>query len=247
MDAHILQGHTWNLEAYGLYGPFWTIQIDTVIGTWAALGCIVAFCVFAHSVLSRPKSIAHYFMLQYMAFFTDLFKQSMGAAPVEHVAFIGSLFTYIFLCNSISIVPWIEEPTKDINTTLALGLISFFYVQGNAIRVQKLDYIKHFFEPFFIMAPIHVVGKLTSIISLSFRLFGNIFGGFIITHLFKQFLSSHWILQTFGTVSGLHLGLTLIFALAEGAIQAFVFAMLTLTYISLEIAHVYSKEKGVEH
>ncbi|NBX78634.1 F0F1 ATP synthase subunit A, partial [bacterium] len=79
------------------------------------------------------------------------------------------------------------------------------------------------------------------------RLFGNIFGGFIITHLFKQFLSSHWILQTFGTVSGLHLGLTLIFALAEGAIQAFVFAMLTLTYISLEIAHVYSKEKGVEH
>lgn len=85
------------------------------------------------------------------------------------------------------------------------------------------------------MLPLNIVGKLSSIVSLSFRLFGNIFGGCIILHLYNQLLSQSAILQTAGLFSGANVAMLFIFTIFEGLMQAFVFAMLALTYLSMEI------------
>lgn len=237
MDNHdMLQGHEWKiLTKLGLHHPFWTLQADTLTSTFFIVFIIVIASLFINRCLKNKQSLVRFISLQYVQNFRDLLLQTLKAAPYNHLSFIGSLFTFILLCNSIQVFPTLEEPTKDLNTTLALGLISFFYVQIYGMKAHGIkDYCMGYFEPFFFMFPLNVVGTLTSIISLSFRLFGNIFGGFIITALYTKMISGSILLQSFALLSGLNLCMLFIFGLFEGLIQAFVFSMLTLTYLSIE-------------
>jgi len=236
-NNNILTGHQWQpLLRYGFDHPFWTLHTDTLIGTALVTTIIIIFSLYAHHVLQRKKSISKFIIIQYVKGLQNLLQQSLHSAPLEHLAIIGSFFTFIVCCNTISLIPYIEEPTKDLNTTLALGFISFFYVQGYAIKHSGLlGYLSEFTQPFILMLPLHVIGTLTSIISLSFRLFGNIFGGYIIAHLYLNLIEFSPITQIFGLLSGFNLLVSLFFGFFEGVIQAFVFTMLTLTYLSMKI------------
>jgi F-type H+-transporting ATPase subunit a len=151
------------------------------------------------------------------------------------------LFFFILYCNLISLIPFLEEPTADLNTTLALGIISFFYINIYSIKKHGLKhYIAEFFKPFFLMFPLHIIGKLASIISISFRLFGNLFGGAVITKIFMGTTGqapTAWYLYAiplFGSFASIVI--SIFFGIFEGFIQAFVFAMLSLTYLSTELA-----------
>ena len=93
----------------------------------------------------------------------------------------------------------------------------------------------HYVQPIFLMFPLHVIGVISSILSISFRLYGNIFGGLIISSLYASLLSGSTLLQTIGVLSGANLSMLLVFGIFEGLIQAFVFTMLTLTYLSMQI------------
>ncbi len=236
-NSNILTGHQWQpLLEYGFTHPFWTLHTDTLKGTLVVTILIIGLSLYANYTLQKKESISKFIFLKYVNSFKGLLTQTLQSAPLNHLAFIGSLFTFVACCNSIGLIPYIEEPTRDLNTTLALGLISFFYVQYYAIKQHSfLGYLAEFIKPFALMLPLNIIGKLTSIISLSFRLFGNIFGGYIITHLCLQAIQSSIIMQCIGLFSGFNLGISLLFGLAEGIIQAFVFAMLTLTNLSMEI------------
>jgi F-type H+-transporting ATPase subunit a len=237
-DHNLLTGHQWQpFTDYGFTHKFWTLNTDTLTGTIIATSLIILFSLYAHHALQKKQSISKFIILKYVESFKDLLKQTLLSAPVHHLAFIGSLFTFIVCCNTISFIPFIEEPTKDLNTTLALGLISFFYVQINAIQHKGFKaYFADFLQPFFLMFPLHVIGKITSVISLSFRLFGNIFGGYVISSLYFKLAASSIYTQILFICCGANLGIYLVFGFFEGIIQAFVFAMLTLTYLSMEIA-----------
>ncbi len=239
--------YTWQpLARWGFDAKFWTLQMDTLISTWVILALIIFSSIFISRCLTNENSLIRYIVLNYVKIFKDLLQQSIQASPENHLSMIASLFSFIVLCNIIQIIPWLEEPTKDLNTTLALGLISFFYVHGNAIYVKGFKlYIGHYFEPFFLMFPLHVIGTLSSIISISFRLFGNIFGGFIISYLYANMMSGSAVLQTIGLISGMNLSMLLIFGIFEGFIQAFVFTMLTLTYLSMQILPDESDETNL--
>ena len=124
-------------------------------------------------------------------------------------------------------VPLIRPPSADLNFTLALALIAFVLFVSWGIRANGLaGYLKETFisNPWYmtpLMTPIHIVSELSRIISLSMRLFGNIFAGEILLALVLAL--------TFAIIPALFLGLEAIF----GAVQALVFALLTLTYITL--------------
>lgn len=238
-DHNLLTGHQWQpLTSYGFTHSFWTLNTDTLLSTIIVTTIVIIFSVYAHYILKKKQSIAQFIVLKYVEAFKDLLQQTLQSAPLHHLAFIGSLFTFIFCCNIISCIPFLEEPTKDLNTTLAFGLISFFYVQGYSIKHKGIkNYLSDFIQPFFIMLPLNIIGTVTSIISLSFRLFGNIFGGYVISSLYFQKVVAHsFIIQIFGLVTGANLCIFLLFGFFEGMIQAFVFTMLTLTYLSMEIA-----------
>jgi len=133
---------------------------------------------------------------------------------------------FLLVSNWIGIVPHFEEPTKDLNTPLSLGVLGFVLAHYVGIKTKGFKgYIKEYFEPVFFMMPLNLIGEVAKIVSISFRLFGNIMGGAIII-LVVSYLTYNLILPPF---------LNAFFGLFVGAVQAFVFTMLTIVYISVQV------------
>ncbi len=133
---------------------------------------------------------------------------------------------FLTLSNRLGIIPHLGEPTKDLNTPLSLGVMGFIIAHYAGIRAKGYKkYLKEYCEPIFFMMPLNVIGELAKIVSISFRLFGNIMGGSIII-LVVSYLTYSLILPPF---------LYAFFGLFVGTIQAFVFTMLTVVYISVQV------------
>ena len=231
------------LKHWSITHWFFSLNAQTVIATWAVLIALFITTLIANYFLKHKNSLGIFFFTAFFKAFIDLCTQTLGGRFYYiHFSFITTLFIFILYCNTIALIPFFEEPTNDLNTTLALGLIGFFYTTYYAIKKHGIKgYLAEYFQPFFLMFPLHVVGKIASIISISFRLFGNLLGGSVITKIFMNAVGSmptHWAL-TFIPVLGAFTSILIytFFGIFEGFIQAFVFAMLSLTYLSTEIAH----------
>lgn len=176
------------LKSLGLTDSFWDINIDTLIYTWIAMVAIF-LVVAATSFYYKRKKINpfSYAIEQMIEFFVNLCRDSFGFFQYDYFSFVMSLFIFVFICNSIGMLPFIKEPTEDVNTALACGISSFIYVQLQKIKVHGLlGYFKEFFEPIKILFPLNVIGEFSKILSMSFRLFGNILGGSIIIMIALQ-------------------------------------------------------------
>jgi F-type H+-transporting ATPase subunit a len=233
--AELVETPQWSFAS--LFGyeehPLFIANSEVIIHTWIIMAILALFLACVNFILHHTK-LGRYILIQVVSFFVDLTKQSLGVFVYGHCVFAAALFIFIGLCNIAPLIPWLEEPTRDLNTALALGIISFIYVQSVAIQSRGIiPYIKDFFQPIFVMLPLNVIGKLSSIVSISFRLFGNIFGGAIITKLYFSAISGSIILESLGLLTGTNFLITAFFTLFEGLLQAFVFAMLTLTYLSI--------------
>ncbi|MBA3752431.1 F0F1 ATP synthase subunit A, partial [Candidatus Dependentiae bacterium] len=187
--------HWYPLAPLGITHPLAAVQADTLINTWIVLAVMGVLILLARWALSHKKSTAAFIVKALVKNYMLLVVESSGTFVYRYYAFIGSLFTFIILCNWIALIPYVEEPTKDINTTLALGITVFFYLQKEIIKVHGLaHYLREYFAPIslpfplnilvgLLMLPLKLLGEFASIISLSFRLFGNIFGGTIILNI----------------------------------------------------------------
>jgi len=146
--------------------------------------------------------------------------------------FIATIFLYIFLCNLIGLVPGFFSPTANLNTTLSMAICTFMLTHIIGIKFHGAKYIKHFIGPAWPLAPlmfiIEGIGHVARVMSLSFRLFGNIFG-------------KEKILAILFGLGGLYLApLPLLFlGILVSFIQAVVFMLLSIVYfaISMEEAH----------
>lgn len=234
--------HVWQPLAWlGIDSPLLNISIPTIINTWIVL-LVLTLIIAVMRFLVYKSSVAALLVHSLVDSFIELVVQSLGSFNYHHFVFIFSIFGFILLSNWIALIPFVEEPTKDINTTLALGCISFFYKEFYAIKTHGLiAYFKEFFHPFFVMFPLNLISHFSKIISISFRLFGNIFGGSIITHIYMSAISISFWTELFGLLTGMNFLVISFFILFEGLIQAFVFTMLTLTYLAIA---VQSEEEG---
>lgn len=135
-------------------------------------------------------------------------------------------------------VPFLRAANADLNMTLAMALIAVVVVQVAGIAAHGgLGYLKELTTPIF-LAPIHITGELARVISLSFRLFGNVFGGEVLVTVMYVLLGSVFI----GFATFIFLGLELLF----GFIQAVLFSVLTLVFISSAVGG-HAGEQGAEH
>ena len=150
---------------------------------------------------------------------------TMGKEIGKHyVAYIGTLFIFVLFSN-ISGLFGLRPPTADYGTTLCIALVSFVMIQYASIRYQKWGAFKSLFEPIFLFFPINVISEFATPISLSLRLFGNIMAGTVMMALYYGMLP---IFAKIGIPSALHV----YFDLFSGAIQAYVFCMLTMTFVT---------------
>lgn len=224
------------LSYFGLTNSFFDIDPEIVVHTWIliAMMCVLLFLV--QRELPKQHSIGRFITISGVKGFAQLCTETLGIFSFQHFCFVASIFTFILACNTLALFPFLIEPTKDLNTTFALGLIAFFYTQTYAIKEHGIiGYIKEYFTPFVVMMPLHVVSKLSSVMSLSFRLFGNILAGATIMHVWFGAIDGSIILETVGIISGLNLVIALFFGIFEGVLQAFIFSMLTLTYLSIAL------------
>ena len=149
---------------------------------------------------------------------------TMGKSAPKFVNYISTIFIFILISN-ISGLFGLRPPTADYGTTLALGLITFTLITFNKFKYQKVSgVIKGLCDPWPIWAPINVIGDVAVPISLSLRLFSNVLSGTVMMALLYGLLGF--------IATGWPAALHVYFDLFSGAIQTYVFCMLTMTYIT---------------
>jgi F-type H+-transporting ATPase subunit a len=175
----------------GLTGNFWSVNLDTLIYTWAAMFALLLLCFAGRFFIKNDLSIVTTAFEQAIGALMGLVSESFKDFEFDYFAFIATVFLFTFFCCVIGIIPYMDEATKDLNTTLAIGSISFFYVQYQKIRAHGVKgFFKELSEPIFLLFPVNVIGELAKIASMSFRLFGNILGGGIIFTMLLQLLNT---------------------------------------------------------
>jgi F-type H+-transporting ATPase subunit a len=214
----------------------------TETACWAvivAVGLIIFALVCTRKLERFPKgaqAVAELIVETIYKFVSD----TMGKRNLTFAPYIGTLFLFLLFSNALGLLGF-RPVTADMNATFAMAIIVFFLIQINSIRSRGiLGYFKHFCEPFPFLLPIKILEEFTFPISLSFRLFGNILAGVIIMELAME--SLHAI-----SMETLHLPLPLLqaviplplnafFDIFEPVLQAFVFTMLTMSFIAKAIA-----------
>lgn len=149
----------------------------------------------------------------------------MGSSAKKFLNYISTIFIFILISN-ISGVFGLRPPTAYYGVTLPLGLISFCMIFYNKIKHQKVSgFLKGLCDPWPFWAPINIIGDVAVPISMSLRLFANVLSGTVMLALIYSLLP---IFVKIGIPSVLHI----YFDLFSGAIQTYVFCMLTMTYIT---------------
>ena len=136
---------------------------------------------------------------------------------------------FILLCNLLGLVPGFESPTASYVVPLGVAILTFVYYHYHGIRANGFSYVKQFLGPVWwlypLMLPIEVISHCARMMSLSVRLYANMFAGDMVTLAFFSLIP----------VGVPILFLTLHFGVA--IIQAYVFMILTTVYLSLAVAH----------
>ncbi len=210
-----------------VFGYNMTFNLELIVMTWIVILSLLLFGYMAtrkRSILPGPfQAVGELFVAHLFGLAEDAMDEKLAK---QYGPMICALFMFLVLSNWLGIIPHLEEPTKDLNTTLSLGMMGFVIAHYAGIKKKGFKvYITEYFQPIFFMMPLNLIGELAKVVSISFRIFGNIMGGSIIIMVIS-YLTYSIILPPF---------LNAFFGLFVGTIQAFVFTMLTVVYISVQV------------
>ena len=146
---------------------------------------VTVFCLAVRSTFSVDNPGKLQIVLEdIVGFLIGLLKENIGPTGPKFLPLVGSIFIFIFLANAIGKIPGLMSPTANISTTLGCALTVWVYYHLQGIKAQGIvAYVKHFIippgVPLFvapIMAPIELISHMSRVMSLSLRLFGNVYG-----------------------------------------------------------------------
>jgi len=195
---------------------------DTVLHAWIITAVLLGFAAWAHSrfrVWNPPKwQLA---VETIVAYVEQLIVDTIGRPLPQAVSFLTTMISFIAIANLLGLLPWFGAPTRDLNTTAALALVSWGSWQLYTIDKRGLKgYLHSFVEPNVIMLPLNLIGQISRALAMALRLFGNIMSGEMIVGI------------TFLMVPVLApLPLALI-SMITGVLQALVFTVLTLAFMA---------------
>lgn len=219
--------------------PITETQVNSVL----VLIIITALCLFlTHDLKTRPTSwrqIAAEWIVEKV---TNLVRENMGEKFLGYSPFVAALLGLSAFSSLLSLVA-LYPPTADLNTIagwaiLVFGLITFYKIKTNGF----FGYLKGFTEPIKVFTPFNILSEIGSPVSMTFRHFGNVVSGVVISTLVYAALASAstllfgWIPGLLGRIPILQIGipaiLSIYFDVFSSCIQAFIFSMLTMLYIS---------------
>jgi len=222
-ELSVGQHFYWEIAGYQVHG-------QVLITSWVVLGILAVLSLTANSNLkSTPDGLQN--LTEYITeFIRDIAKTQIGEEEyLKWVPFVGTIFLFIFVSNwSGALFPWrvieipngeLAAPTNDINTTVALALLTSMAYFYGGLSKKGIGYFKRYVSPAAFLLPINVLEDFTKPLSLSFRLFGNI-------------LADELVVGVLITLVPLVVPIPLmLLGLFTSAIQALVFATLAGAYI----------------
>ena len=189
------------------------VNLDTLMMTWLVAALVIIVTVAATRGRSLVPSGLQNAMEIVIEALLDQFRETLGPKYGQVVSVLLTMFLFILFANELGMLPnphVLASPTNDLNTTVALALVSSFMVHFMALKNQGFKkHFKHFFKPF---APF--------VMTLAFRLFGNILAGEILLEVL-YFLVPVAVPMIW-----------LLFSFVIGLIQAFIFTILTTSYLA---------------
>jgi len=172
--------------------------------------------------------------VQHLAEMTEEFVNDQSGSIIgdgfeRFTPYLITLFLFILLANLIGLVPGLESPTGSPVVPLGFALVTFFYYHYHGIRANGFGYIKQFLGPVWwlypLMLPIELISHMARVLSLTVRLYANMFAGDLVTMAFFSLIPIGVPL----IFLGLHLGVAII--------QAYIFMILATVYLSMAVSH----------
>ena len=217
---------------------------ETVVNSWIVMAVIVGACIF----LTRNLSVKNPSKKQLAAeklvdLVNNLIDETMGIPWRSFAPYIGTLFAFSF-CSSMSSLFTLRPPTADLSATVAMALITFVMIQFYFFKYKGFfGFFKRFTEPLWIITPLNLVSEIANPVSMSFRHFGNIAAGMVVTSLIYAGLVSlsSFVLQIIPSTFiqsipifqvGLPAVLSIYFDVFTSFMQAYIFCMLTMVFVS---------------
>ena len=191
---------------------------------------LLAYFLIVRLTLNVEKPAA----AQHLAEMTHEFVSEQGESIIGHgserfTSYLTALFLFILLSNLLGLVPGLESPTADVVVPLGFALVTFFYYHYHGVRANGVSYYKQFVGPVWwlswLLLPIEIISHCARVLSLTVRLYANMFAGDLVTLAFFSLVPIGIPL----IFLGLHLGVALV--------QAYVFFLLAAIYLSLAVAH----------
>ncbi len=217
-------------EAIGL-GHFAHVGTHIIYTWFVMLLLIISGSIAAKSLSLIPTKMQNLFEI-IVSSIEEFMVEITGEEGRWLFPLVATIFLYIFISNLIGIVPGLFPPTANINTTLSCALVVFVFTHFIGVKYHGVKYIKHFLGPVWWLAPliflIELIGHVARILSLTFRLFGNMMGHEIVLGIL------------FG-LAGMFLAPLPIMGLGifVAFVQAFVFFLLSIIYFSGSMEHAH--------
>ncbi|MDO5560221.1 MAG: F0F1 ATP synthase subunit A [Oscillospiraceae bacterium] len=208
---------------------------ETVVISWIVMAIIIGLILFLTHNMSLKKPGKRQIIAEWIVTtFNNLVKDSMGKRNVHYAPYMTTIFMFSIFGSLISLIG-LRPVTGDYNTTLAWALITFIMIQVCKIKNDGfIGYLKGFTQPIKLLTPLNIISEIATPVSMSFRHFGNIASGIVITQLLYYALTaaSNAIGLSFPVFAvAVPSVLSVYFDLFTGFMQAFIFTMLSMAYI----------------
>ena len=211
---------------FKLFGTTVSINTTMVCKVVVCLAVLAMILVLRHEIMKdydEPNTIQNIAELL-VETLDGMVESSMGKHAPRYRNYVEMLMIFILFSN-ISGLFGLRPPTADFATTFGLALVTFVMIEYAWIRYNGISFIKDLFQPFPIFFPVNVISEFATPVSMSLRLFGNVLSGTIMLGLW-------YALMPWFTKVGVPAFLHAYFDLFSGAIQTYVFGMLTMTFVT---------------
>lgn len=214
-----------------------TVDFKYVFFTWVGMLVLLLVGLAVRSSVSVVPGRLQNFFEALISALEDFIVSNMGEKGRRFVPLLTGIFIYILTMNYMGLIPGLDAPTASLNTTVAVALFVFAYYNYVGLRQWGAHYVKHFtgsnkaLIP--LMFPIEIISNLARPLSMSLRLFGNIFGEEMTLLIFFSFGASIYVAVLVGTVP-----LYFLFLLGK-TLQAFILFILAMIYIQGAVEHAH--------
>jgi len=209
----------------------WVVQLgplsfhaDTMLYSLGVTVFLLALAFFATQRMKLIPGPLQSLLEMLVEFMEGLVKANMGEKGLVYLPFFATLLFYIFVANMVGLIPGLRSPTADVNVTFGLAVSVMVAMQYVSVRAHGFfGWLAHFFRPNILFFFLHLMELITRPLTLALRLFGNIFAGEVLIVILYSLMP--YLVPT----------LWLAFSVVIGAIQAYIFAILSMAYTGMAV------------